>query len=80
MQFLALRSDRPLPLEFRDKYIHKLDVECHKCKMVTYQLRAPILETEADQVQAQGEWLNKHLPTACPDHPDWILTPDRPEG
>ena len=79
MQFLALRSDRQMPLEFRDKYIHKLDVECRKCSKVTYQLHAPILETEADVVQAQGRWLDKFLPKQCPGHPDFLLTPDRPK-
>ncbi len=39
----------------------------------------PLLETEDEQVQAQGEWLNAHLPKVCPDHPDWFLTPDRPD-
>lgn len=80
MQFFALRSDRPIPLEFQNKYVHKLDIECHKCNKVTYQLHAPFLETEFDQVQAQGEWLNEYLPTACPNHPDYLLTPDRPRG
>jgi hypothetical protein len=79
MQFLAVRSDRFVPLEHRDKYVHKLDVECHKCRKVTYQLRAPLLETEAEQVYAQRRWLATHLPTTCPEHPDWFLTPDRPE-
>lgn len=78
MQFLAVRSDRPVPQELRDKYVHKLDVECYKCNRITYQLHAPLLETEDDQVQAQGELLNAHLPKVCPDHPDWFLTPDRP--
>jgi hypothetical protein len=80
MQFFALRSDRPISLEFQDKYVHKLDIECHKCNKVTYQLHAPFLETESDQVQAQGEWLNDYLPTACPNHPDYLLTPDRARG
>jgi hypothetical protein len=78
MQFLAVRSDRPVPREFEGKFVHKLDVECHKCNNVTYQLHAPHLETETSAVQAQGEWLNEYLPTRCPDHPDHILTPDRP--
>jgi hypothetical protein len=79
MQFLAVRSDRPVPLEFRGKYVHKVDVECDGCGTVTYQLHAPLLETELDQVYAQGEWLNKHLLKTCPEHPDFFLTPDRPE-
>jgi hypothetical protein len=78
MQFLAVRLDRPLPPEYKDSYVHKLDVKCYECGRVTYQLYAPILETEADQVQAQGEWLNAHLPKVCSEHPDWFLTPDRP--
>jgi hypothetical protein len=78
MRFLAVRSDRPVAPELRGKYFHKLDVECYKCSRITYQLHAPFLETEADQVQAQGEWLNSHLPKVCPNHPDWLLTPDRP--
>jgi hypothetical protein len=78
MQFLAVRSDRPVPLEYRGKYIHKIDVECSKCGK-TYHLHAPVLETEAEQVFAQEMWLNDHLPKKCPDHPDWFLTPDRPE-
>lgn len=68
-----------MPPEFRGKYTHKLDVECYRCSKVTYQLHSPILETEDDAVQAQGEWLNRYLPTTCPDHPDYLLTPDRPE-
>ena len=28
MQFLAVRSDRPVALEYRGKYVHKVDVEC----------------------------------------------------
>ncbi len=78
MQFVALRSDRPLPPEFRENYVHVRDVECQKCKRVTYQLYAPILETEPEQVRAQAEWLIAHLPKVCPDHPDWFLTLDRP--
>jgi hypothetical protein len=78
MQFLALRSDRPLPRQFQETFVPKLDVECYKCKALTYQLHAPILETEADQIQAQGEWLNAYLPKVCPDHHDYFFTPDRP--
>ena len=78
MQFLALRSDRPLPREFEGMYVPKLDIDCYNCKLVKYFLYALILETEYDQAVAQGEWLNAYLPKACPDHPDWLLTPDRP--
>jgi len=78
MQYLALRSDRQMVPEFYGKYVHKLDVECPRCNKVTYQLHAPILETEDEQVQAQGEWLDEYLQKECPFHPDFLLTPDRP--
>jgi hypothetical protein len=80
VQFLAVRSDRPVPREFQGHYVHKQDVDCHLCRIVTYQLHAPILETEVDQIPAQSEWLNAHLPKTCPNHPDYLITPDRPGG
>ena len=79
MQFLSLRSDRQILPEFDDRYVHMLDVECPKCNKIVYQLYAPMLETEAEQVQAQREWLNAYLPKVCPEHPDFFLTPDRPQ-
>jgi hypothetical protein len=79
MQFLALRSNRPIPAELNDgKYVHKVDVKCRKCNRVVYQLRAPLLEAESEQVQAQSEWLHAHLSKMCPEHRDWLLTPHRP--
>jgi hypothetical protein len=80
MQFLAVRSDRPLPPEFRDQFVETVEVECFKCNQVRYHLYAPILETESDQITAQAIWLDEHLPAVCPGHLDWFLTPDRPGG
>ena len=78
MQFLAVRSDRPLPREFQDKFVLRFEVECFKCNHVMYLLYAPIFETEDDQLTAQAIWLDEQLPKVCPGHLDWFLTPDRP--
>ena len=80
MQFLALRSDRPLLPQYRDKYAQMQIIECFKCKQFRCHLYAPLLETELDEVTAQGMWLSAHLPKLCPDHPYWFLTPDLSGG
>jgi hypothetical protein len=77
MQHLAIRSDRQPPNT--ENYSHQQDVFCAGCRLVTYQLWSPDLETEVEAVQAQAEWLNRHLMFACPEHPDNFCTPDRPE-
>jgi hypothetical protein len=83
MQHLAVRSDRKPPVWAKDKYVLKLDMQCPVCKSVTYQLWAPVLETEKEAVEGQMGWLASYLPKACigkPDaHPDWFLTIDRPD-
>ena len=79
MQHLAIRSDRQPPIGTADKYSHQQDVLCGRCNRVTYQLWSPHLENEVEAVQAQSEWLNRHLMFVCPEHPDNFLTPDRPE-
>jgi len=73
MQFLAVRSDRPVPPELQDKYMHKLDVEWYKGNRITYQLDGSGGSTSASSRRVA------HLPNVCPDHPDWFLTPDRPD-
>ena len=78
MRFLALRSDQQLPRKFRETYVYQVDVQCDRCRQVTYQLHAPVLETEADQVRAQSAWLSGYLPDTCPAHPEHFFTPDRP--
>jgi hypothetical protein len=80
MQFLAVRSDRPLPPEFQDRFVPSFEVECYKCNQVRYFLYVPTLETENDQVTALAIWLDEQLPKVCPDHPDWFLTPDASKG
>jgi len=77
MQFLAVRSDRPVPPEFLGEFVPMLEVECFKCSQIRYLLFAPVGETESDRVTAQAIWLDEHLPTVCPGHLDWFLTPDR---
>ena len=78
MQFLAVRSGLPPPDEFRDMYVETVEVGCLKCNAIMYHLYAPLLETESDQITAHAIWLEEHLPTVCPVHLDWFLTPDRP--
>ena len=79
MQHLAIRSDRQPLAVTAEKYSHQLDVPCAGCNRVTYQLWSPHLESEVEAVQAQAEWLNRHLMFMCPEHPDNFPTPDRPE-
>jgi hypothetical protein len=78
MQFLALRSDGPLPTQYQDKFVQMQVIECFKRKRVRYHLYAPILQAERDQIEAHGMWLSADLPKLCPDHPYWFLTPDKP--
>jgi hypothetical protein len=63
---------------FRGKYIHQQDIQWQKCRNVTFQLWAPLLETDTKQIRAQIQWLNAYLAEVCPDHPGWFLTPDQP--
>ena len=78
MQHLAKRADRPLPNWATGQYTKMLDVKCGRCGKVTYELWSPHLETEAETVEAQSEWLRKYVAEHCPHHPDSFLTPDRP--
>ena len=78
MQFVVTATDVDVVAVGGDNYTHVNDVKCPKCPMI-YQLWAPILETEASEVQAQTEWLTKHMAKTCPKHDaDKFLTPDRP--
>jgi hypothetical protein len=77
MQFLAVKSDQPVPRELRGQYVETLEIECMRCAQVRYHLYAPIAGTDPEQIKAHGIWLDEHLPTVCPTHLDWFLTPDR---
>ena len=80
MQFLAVKSDQPVPRELQDQYVDTLEIECIQCAQVRYHLYAPTSGTDPEQIQAHGIWLDEHLPTVCPTHLDWFLTPDRPDA
>lgn len=84
MQHLAVRSDRQPPAFAKNKYVLKLELQCGTCESVSYQLWSPILETEKSAVDGQMRWLSVYLQHACirdaGAHPDWLLTPDRPDS
>lgn len=80
MRFLALRSDQQLPKKLRKHYVYKADVQCDRCRAITYQLHTPVLETEEDEVEAQKAWLTGFLYDTCPAHPEHFLTPDRQQS
>jgi hypothetical protein len=76
MQFLAVKSDQPVPRELKHQYARTLEVECIKCGQVRYHLYSPGSETDPAEIQAHAIWLDEHLPQVCPTHLDWFLTPD----
>jgi hypothetical protein len=69
-----------MPREFQNWYVDTLEIECIQCAQVRYRLYAPTSGADPDEIEAHGIWLDEHLPTVCPNHLDWFLTPDKPNA